>query len=62
MRWSLSFLLFSFLAVVHALSSSGTRLLVVLEDATQKDLYSTFWEDLKGMFLVLCQEIVADIS
>lgn len=48
MRWCLSFLLFCFLAVVHALSSSGNRLLVVLEDATQKDLFSTFWGDLEG--------------
>lgn len=50
MRWCPSFLLFCFLAVVHALSSSGSRLLVVLEDAAQKDLYSTFWGDLEGWF------------
>jgi oligosaccharyltransferase complex subunit beta len=48
MRWCPSFLVFCFLAVVHALSSSGSRLLVVLEDAAQKDLYSTFWGDLEG--------------
>ncbi|PYI01357.1 Dolichyl-diphosphooligosaccharide-protein glycosyltransferase 48kDa subunit [Aspergillus sclerotiicarbonarius CBS 121057] len=48
MQWSLSFLLFCFLAVVHALSSSGNRLLVVLEDAAEKDLYFTFWSDLEA--------------
>ncbi|PLB37953.1 dolichyl-diphosphooligosaccharide-protein glycotransferase [Aspergillus candidus] len=48
MRWCLSILLFSFLAVAHALSSSGNRLLVVLEDADDKGLYSTFWGDLEA--------------
>lgn len=48
MRWLLSFVLFGFLAAVHALSSSGTRLLVVLEDAAEKDEYSTFWGDLEA--------------
>ena len=51
MRWCLSVLLFCFLAVAHALSSSGNRLLVVLEDADDKGLYSTFWGDLEGMDL-----------
>ncbi|EIT76341.1 oligosaccharyltransferase [Aspergillus oryzae 100-8] len=48
MRWCLSLLLFGFLAVVHALSSSGNRLLVVLEDEAEKDAYSTFWGDLEA--------------
>ncbi|KAE8389165.1 Dolichyl-diphosphooligosaccharide--protein glycosyltransferase subunit WBP1 [Aspergillus alliaceus] len=48
MRWCLSLLLFGFLAVVHALSSSGSRLLVVLEDAAEKEAYSTFWGDLEA--------------
>lgn len=48
MRWCRSLLLICFLAVVHALSSTGSRLLVVLEDAAQKDIYSTFWGDLEG--------------
>ncbi|OJJ48379.1 hypothetical protein ASPZODRAFT_150618 [Penicilliopsis zonata CBS 506.65] len=48
MRWFLSFLFLSFLAVVHALSSTGNRLLVILEDETEKSLYSTFWSDLEG--------------
>lgn len=48
MRWLLSFLLLSFAAAVQALSSSGTRLLVILEDEADKGLYSTFWSDLEG--------------
>lgn len=49
MRWCPSLLLFGFLAAVNALSSSGSRLLVVLEDATEKGLYSTLWGDLEGI-------------
>lgn len=49
MRWCSSLLLFGFLAVVNALSSSGNRLLVVLEEATEKGLYSTLWGDLECM-------------
>ncbi|KAL4736341.1 Dolichyl-diphosphooligosaccharide--protein glycosyltransferase subunit WBP1 [Aspergillus similis] len=48
MRWCSSLLLFGFLAAVNALSSSGSRLLVVLEDATEKGLYSTLWGDLEA--------------
>jgi len=48
MRWCLALLICCFLAVVNALSSSGSRLLAVLEDTDQKDLYSTLWADLKG--------------
>jgi oligosaccharyltransferase complex subunit beta len=48
MRWCLTLLAFCFLAVVHALSSSGSRLLVVLEDAAEKELYSKLWADLEG--------------
>lgn len=53
MRWCLSFLLLCFLAVVHAVSSSGNRLVVILEEAAEKELYSSFWEDLQGDFLNL---------
>ncbi|KAJ5099753.1 hypothetical protein N7532_006754 [Penicillium argentinense] len=48
MRWCLALLLFCFLAAVNALSSSGSRLLVVLDDSTEKSLYSTLWSDLEG--------------
>ena len=47
MRWLFSFLLLALLGVVQALSSSGARLLVVLEELTEKDKYSEFWEDLQ---------------
>ncbi|EEA23904.1 oligosaccharyl transferase glycoprotein complex, beta subunit [Talaromyces marneffei ATCC 18224] len=47
MRSFLSFLLLGFWgACVHALSSSGSRLLVVLEE--NKSLYSDLWADLEG--------------
>ncbi|KAL4925754.1 dolichyl-diphosphooligosaccharide-protein glycotransferase [Aspergillus undulatus] len=48
MRWCPSLLLYGFLAAVNALSSSGNRLLVVLEDAAEKGLYSTLWGDLEA--------------
>ncbi|KAL2849217.1 Dolichyl-diphosphooligosaccharide--protein glycosyltransferase subunit WBP1 [Aspergillus pseudoustus] len=48
MRWCPSLMLFGFLAAVNALSSSGNRLLVVLEDAAEKGLYSTLWGDLEA--------------
>ncbi|KAL4808744.1 Dolichyl-diphosphooligosaccharide--protein glycosyltransferase subunit WBP1 [Aspergillus unguis] len=48
MRWCPSLFLFGFLAAVNALSSSGNRLLVVLEDAAEKGLYSTLWSDLEA--------------
>lgn len=53
MRWFLSFLLLCFSGAVHALSTSGNRLLVVLEEAAEKDAYSTFWSDLEGQLLLL---------
>ncbi|KAL4788649.1 Dolichyl-diphosphooligosaccharide--protein glycosyltransferase subunit WBP1 [Aspergillus varians] len=48
MRWCPSLLLFGLLAAVNALSSSGNRLLVVLEDSAEKGLYSTLWGDLEA--------------
>lgn len=47
MRWLLSFLLFGFLATVNALSSSGSRLLVVLEELAEKTKYSKYLSDLE---------------
>jgi len=47
MRWLFSFLLLALLGVVQALSSSGNRLLVVLEELAEKDKYSEFWKDLQ---------------
>jgi len=38
----------AFAAVVTALSSSGSRLLVVLDEGADKAAFSTFWGDLEG--------------
>jgi len=51
MRWFLSWLLLAFVSLVGALSSSGNRLLVVLEDAAEKDKYSQLWGDLECKLL-----------
>ncbi len=48
MRWLLSLLLLGFLGAVNALSSSGNRLLVVLEEAAEKAKYSKYLGDLEG--------------
>lgn len=49
MRWLFSCLLLGALGLVRALSSSGSRLLVVIEEITDKEKYSKFWVDLEGM-------------
>lgn len=49
MRSLVSFLALLFAAVAHAVSSSGDRLLVVLDDAAEKAAYSKFLGDLEGM-------------
>jgi hypothetical protein len=46
MRWFLSILLFGLLGVVQALSTSGNRLLVVLEELAEKEKYSKYFGDL----------------
>ena len=48
MRWIIYSLLFALLGIVHAISSSGNRLLVVNEEPAEKDKYSKFWADLEG--------------
>ena len=50
MRWVISLLLVAYLGLAQALSSSGNRLLVVLEDLSDKGLYSKFFDDLEGKF------------
>jgi len=47
MRWFLSWLLLVLAGLVSALSPSGSRLLVVLEDSAEKDKYSHLWGDLE---------------
>lgn len=60
MRWLFSVLLFALLGAVQALSSSGSRLLVVLEDLAEKDKYSEFWSDLQCTYRCsLCNSHVA---
>ena len=49
MRWLLSLLLVNLLGLVQGLSSTGSRLLVVIEDSSEQAKYSTFWADLEGM-------------
>jgi oligosaccharyltransferase complex subunit beta len=48
MRSFLSVLLLCLVSIVAAISSSGSRLLVVLEDAAEKTKYSKFWKQLEG--------------
>lgn len=49
MRGFLSFLILLGLGIVQALSTSGNRLLVVLEELKEKDNYSIFFGDLESM-------------
>jgi hypothetical protein len=48
MRSLFSILLLCLAGIVAAVSSSGSRLLVVLEDAAEKSKYSKFWTELEG--------------
>lgn len=50
MRWLFSFLLFAILGAVQAVSYTGKRLLVVLEEQSEREKYSVFLEDLSGEF------------
>ncbi len=49
MRYSLPLLLLGLVNLVQAISISGNRLLVVIEEAAEKIKYSTLWKDLEGM-------------
>jgi hypothetical protein len=51
MRWLLSILLLGLLSVVHAVSSSGSKLLVVLEELADKAKYSKYLADLESAFI-----------
>jgi hypothetical protein len=55
MRAFISVLLLTLLSVASALSNSGVRLLVVLEEASEKALYSQFWADLEGRLRSICE-------
>jgi oligosaccharyltransferase complex subunit beta len=54
MRWLVSFLLLGFLAAVQAASSSGNKLLVVLEELADKTKYSKYFKDLEGLCHYFC--------
>lgn len=47
---SLLLLVLSIFGLVQAKSAVGDRVLVVLEDSSEKALYSQFWSDLECMF------------
>jgi hypothetical protein len=57
---SLYVLLLALLGVVSSRSAVGNRLLVVLEDESQKGLYSKFWADLEGMLQNLAECALTD--
>ena len=48
MRWFFSILFLTLAASINALSSTGSRLLIVIEEAAEKEKYSQFWGDLEG--------------
>lgn len=48
MRSFLSFALLGLAAVVQAISSSGEKLLVILEETADKPKYSKYFGDLEG--------------
>jgi len=50
MRSLVSLFVLLFAALVSAVSTSGSRLLVVLDDVADKAGYSKFLSDLEGMF------------
>ena len=49
MRCFLPLLLLGLVSLVQAISISGSRLLVIIEEAAEKIKYSTLWNDLEGM-------------
>lgn len=57
---SICVLLWTALSLVNARSAAGNRLLVVQEDATEKELYSQLWSDLKGMRCSYRTDVMAD--
>lgn len=50
MRSFFSFLLLALCGIAAAVSSSGNRLLIVLEDLADKTKYSKYFGDLEGMW------------
>lgn len=48
MQWLVSLFVLLFAACASARSAFGNKLLVVLDDVAEKEVYSTFLEDVKG--------------
>ena len=48
MRWSTALMIAPFISLAVAISSVGSRLLVVNEDTTNEKKYSQFFSDLKS--------------
>lgn len=48
MRWLFSFLLLALLGVAQAISYTGGRLLVIVDDVAEREKYSVFLGDLEG--------------
>ena len=57
MHWPWIFTVYLLFQAVNCLSSSGSRLLVVVEEAAEKSRYSKFWGDLEGK---VCHVAMAD--
>ena len=51
MRSFLSAVVFLFVSAVAAVSTTGNRLLVVLDDVAEKEQYKQFFGDLSGKFM-----------
>ena len=49
LQWMFSIGYLLILQNVHAISTSGSRLLVVIEDVEEKAKFSTFWSDFEGI-------------
>jgi oligosaccharyltransferase complex subunit beta len=54
MRSLISFFVFLFAAAVSALSTTGNRLLVILDDVVEKANYSKFLADLESALVPTC--------
>lgn len=52
MRWLFSFLALALMGAVQALSSSGQKLLVILEEEAEREKYSVLLEDLSSKLSV----------
>ena len=53
MQWPWVLILCLLCRIVNCLSSSGNRLLVIVEEVAEKSKYSKFWADLEGRLPVM---------